>query len=752
MVDANITGSAFTVGGLVGQNSGTVSHCYSTGSISGNSDVGGLVGGNYGTVTDCNSTGAVTGKNIVGGLMGRNLGTLTDCRSMGAVTGADYATGGLVGLNEGPFAYGYVTGCYSTGPVKSSGEWVGGMVGDNWGSIAMSCSQGPVNARNDVGGLAGRNVGRIMDSYSRGSVSGDRGVGGLVGGNSGGIATSYSSGAVDGTSDVGGLLGRNEFSGTITSSLWDIQTSGQSGSAGGAGLMTAEMQTAKTFLDAGWDFVDETANGTEDIWWIDEGKDYPRLWWELNEGGMPPVAEAGLSRYAGTEPVQLDGTGSFDPDGAGQLCYAWRQLSGPAVELTGADTATPQISRIVQTGEIQECEFELIVSDGELASVPDTVKVVIVPDFGPSISKLENPSFDPNKPTIIYFYGGDCINGSPGHPWEPGPVWLDRANVIDFPYGYTPDSGAVPRSYYKYGDMVLTYLSAVAPDYKQAIQTIGFSTGVDPALDVGLRLNEIYRDARYAVNRVTQIDGGCRMIDAANIGGMAEAWAMQLESYRRFLESAVDGEQCWIDFCYGVEGYRSEPIPPSSVLWVRTGLDHRGVNNWYRNSLTNSDMNQFNGGVVGGAYWSVVGPGKNLQLASLPGAYYFEWEGDAQKGATGFFSPSVYPGRLPEPVTLLDRRDPNLPVEDPNGLVLTCKESANAVGYQLLSGSDPYHIASYTVVADGNTPPAVTAAMLPPGDTWWTVKVRDAHGSTIHADPIRVGQPLGLTAHGKPDE
>jgi hypothetical protein len=41
------------------------------------------------------------------------------------------------------------------------------------------------------------------------------------------------------------------------------------------------MQTASTFLEAGWDFIDETANGTEDIWWIDEGNDYPRLWWEL---------------------------------------------------------------------------------------------------------------------------------------------------------------------------------------------------------------------------------------------------------------------------------------------------------------------------------------------------------------------------------------------------------------------------------------------------------------------------------------
>ena len=46
------------------------------------------------------------------------------------------------------------------------------------------------------------------------------------------------------------------------------------------GKTTAEMETGKTFLDAGWDFIDGTANGTEDIWWILEGKDCPRLWWE----------------------------------------------------------------------------------------------------------------------------------------------------------------------------------------------------------------------------------------------------------------------------------------------------------------------------------------------------------------------------------------------------------------------------------------------------------------------------------------
>jgi hypothetical protein len=74
-------------------------------------------------------------------------------------------------------------------------------------------------------------------------------------------------------------VGRKDY-GTITTSFWDMQTSGQTTSDGGTGKTTTEMQTASTFLEADWDFVDEIANGTEDIWWILEGQDYPRLWWE----------------------------------------------------------------------------------------------------------------------------------------------------------------------------------------------------------------------------------------------------------------------------------------------------------------------------------------------------------------------------------------------------------------------------------------------------------------------------------------
>jgi len=48
----------------------------------------------------------------------------------------------------------------------------------------------------------------------------------------------------------------------------------------GRGRSTAQMQNAATFLNAGWDFVGESENGTDDIWMICEGKYYPRLQWE----------------------------------------------------------------------------------------------------------------------------------------------------------------------------------------------------------------------------------------------------------------------------------------------------------------------------------------------------------------------------------------------------------------------------------------------------------------------------------------
>jgi len=88
----------------------------------------------------------------------------------------------------------------------------------------------------------------------------------------GAISRSYSTGSVSGTTNVGGLLGDDV--GTVYLSFWDTETSGQTDSDGGTGKTTDEMQMASTFTDAKWDF-------TTPVWTIDEGIDYPRLWWEI---------------------------------------------------------------------------------------------------------------------------------------------------------------------------------------------------------------------------------------------------------------------------------------------------------------------------------------------------------------------------------------------------------------------------------------------------------------------------------------
>jgi len=225
VVDVNVAGSSSYTGALVGRNQGSMIRCYSTGVVRGNEYVGGLAGENQGTMTLCRSTAATIGTSFVGGLVGWNSGNVAECYSRGDVSGS-WSVGGVAGSN-----YGGLTHCYSTSAVT-----------------------GAVLAGFSVGGLVGWDSGTRTQCYSAGPVWGRDGY-------------------------VGGLAGGGGWS--ALQCFWDKQTSGQAADAGGAGKTTTEMQTAGTFLMAGWDFVDETANGTDDIWWIDEGSDYPRLVWDL---------------------------------------------------------------------------------------------------------------------------------------------------------------------------------------------------------------------------------------------------------------------------------------------------------------------------------------------------------------------------------------------------------------------------------------------------------------------------------------
>ena len=293
IVSANNTES---IGILAGINYGSVVESHATGNVSGEREsdsLGGLVGYNGGSISNCYARGAVNGKDNhqLGGLVGKNKGRITHCHAEADVsaTGSN-GLGGLVGEND----YGTIMYSSATGNVSGAGRGVGygGLVGHASGVIKECCATGSVSGRewcSVVGGLVGSTCWgcRITDCYATGNVSGgDSGnidLGGFVGWNwKTTITNCYASGKIfvqSRSGHAGGFAGENKES-NIINCFCDQQAGGLSRSRVGTGKTTAEMQTAKTFLDAGWDFVGETANGTEDLWWINEGKDYPRLWWQ----------------------------------------------------------------------------------------------------------------------------------------------------------------------------------------------------------------------------------------------------------------------------------------------------------------------------------------------------------------------------------------------------------------------------------------------------------------------------------------
>ena len=289
--------STHNLGGLVGYNNGIISHCFTTGNVSGYNDewkldvtsLGGLVGGNSGTISDSWASGNISGGDsfigYLGGLAGSNMGTIINCFATGNVTGIGNNSGyciqigGLVGLNGNPYYPGTISNCFATGDVNGNdySNSNGGLVGYN--------SQGSV----------------ISNSYSTGTVTGDYYLGGLVGSNGGTIINCYSTGTVTGESYFGGLVGDNDDSyGTVTACFWDIQTSGLTISDGGTGETTVNMKKEKTFTDAGWDFVGETINGTDDIWWILENITYPKLNWQRT---LPPGGPGGPGGPPGPGPI-----------------------------------------------------------------------------------------------------------------------------------------------------------------------------------------------------------------------------------------------------------------------------------------------------------------------------------------------------------------------------------------------------------------------------------------------------------------
>ena len=218
-------------------------------------------------------------------------------------SGARVENLGLVSANVGGCQYagalaGQITetvieGSYATGEVQvisySSGEYnagqylfVGGLVGQVWFRSSIKRSYANVNVdvqtnrSSNVGGLTGynRSSSSIINSYATGTVSGQMVTGGLVGFNYGTIRNSYATGQVNSTASgepPGGLTDMGSFPPTrVHDSYWDTETSGRSGSGGGTGKTTEQLQnpTSATGIYANW---------SADVWDFGTSSEYPTL-------------------------------------------------------------------------------------------------------------------------------------------------------------------------------------------------------------------------------------------------------------------------------------------------------------------------------------------------------------------------------------------------------------------------------------------------------------------------------------------
>ncbi|MEH2518569.1 filamentous hemagglutinin family protein [Bradyrhizobium sp. AZCC 1610] len=206
-------------------------------------DVGlfGYVGAGV-TVQDVGLLGAaVTGKAEVGGLAGNNAGTITRSYATGVVNGTSNDVGGLVGYNVGTGSN--ITQSYASVTVGSPDFYVGGLVGYNEGAIAQAYAVGAVSGQS-AGGLAGFSGGTITQAYAAGAVSGASTLGGLVGDQTGTITQSYwdtvTSGqnTAIGTGTVSGGIGlttsqmRNPANYATTYAGWDFANVWSAPSAG----------------------------------------------------------------------------------------------------------------------------------------------------------------------------------------------------------------------------------------------------------------------------------------------------------------------------------------------------------------------------------------------------------------------------------------------------------------------------------------------------------------------------------------
>lgn len=161
-------GDEKNIGGICGENRGTIENCNIMGTIKGLENVGGIAGVNEktGIIRNCSNGAAVDGTKYTGGIAGYNYGLITDCANIGNIEtipcdDAD-GYGGIAGYSEGTIEKSVNRGNIG---YKRTGYNGGGIAGVSKGDILNSQNEGEIYAKRNAGGIAGQNMPSSTTEY-----------------------------------------------------------------------------------------------------------------------------------------------------------------------------------------------------------------------------------------------------------------------------------------------------------------------------------------------------------------------------------------------------------------------------------------------------------------------------------------------------------------------------------------------------------------------------------------------------------
>ncbi len=216
------------IGGVAGQNEGTLTGCRFGGEIQSEETTEDSVGFGIGGGAGVND-GQITGLYVscwiqtdsataAGGAAGYNTGAISSSKVICYISASGFA-GGIVGQNsfsgtidQCEFMQGRVMLSENTSDGSESdttGVYAGGIVGYNLGDVTDCDSiSGSVSALAMAGGVAGYNTGSIKDSSSSLEVIASQGVGGIAGVNDYRIVMAGAVGEITGCVNAGAVIGQ----------------------------------------------------------------------------------------------------------------------------------------------------------------------------------------------------------------------------------------------------------------------------------------------------------------------------------------------------------------------------------------------------------------------------------------------------------------------------------------------------------------------------------------------------------------